>query len=218
MTELTTLTELNQKWEAIKGEIKNQTTIRIHRALSWLNRADQCDRDDLDISILCRWMAFNALYGQWDLHDKQPLSERESWRVFADRIMDMDHQERLPFVLRRQQARIRNMFANKYLNPRLWRGHVIANHQAKDHYVTKYQQWRQQKEWINIFDELLERIYLIRCQLVHGAATYQSKLNRENVNDCNIMLEELLNTLCGIMFDNGLEEDWGIMCYPPLKN
>ena len=32
------------------------------------------------------------------------------------------------------------------------------------------------------------------------------------------MLEELLNTLCGIMFDNGLEEDWGIMCYPPLKN
>ena len=35
--------------------------IRIHRALSWLNRAEQC-ADDSDSHVIFLWIAFNAAY------------------------------------------------------------------------------------------------------------------------------------------------------------
>ena len=68
-----------------------------------------------------------------------------------------------------------------------------------------------------ILDRLIERIYLLRCQLVHGAATYNSQLNRTSLNRCIPMLRHLLNAILLAMIDHGADEDWGTMCYPPLE-
>ena len=35
--------------------------VRVHRALSWLNRAEQC-ADDSDSHVIFLWIAFNAAY------------------------------------------------------------------------------------------------------------------------------------------------------------
>ena len=35
--------------------------VRVHRALSWLNRAEQCV-DDSDSHVIFLWIAFNAAY------------------------------------------------------------------------------------------------------------------------------------------------------------
>ena len=43
-----------------------------------------------------------------------------------------------------------------------------------------------------ILDELLARVYLMRCQLVHGAATYGGKLNRTSLKRCVMMMQRLL--------------------------
>ena len=40
---------------------------------------------DLDGALLAQWIAFNALYGQWDGVKRQSLPDRESWRQFLDR-------------------------------------------------------------------------------------------------------------------------------------
>ena len=56
----------------------------------------------------------------------------------------------------------------------------------------------------------------VRCQMVHGGATYKSGKNRRSVNDCNILLNELINAICLILIEKGTDQDWGIMCYPPL--
>ena len=42
-------------------------TLRMHRALSWLQRADAAGDDD-DVAFVCLWIAFNAAYAQ-DLGD-----------------------------------------------------------------------------------------------------------------------------------------------------
>jgi len=68
-----------------------------------------------------------------------------------------------------------------------------------------------------VLDRLLDRIYLLRCQLVHGAATFGSKLNRAALQRCNRMLEHLLAAMVIVIIDHGADEDWGLMCYPPLK-
>ncbi len=42
--------------------------LRVHRALSWLNRAEQCE-NDLDGEFIFLWIAFNATYAnEIDVH------------------------------------------------------------------------------------------------------------------------------------------------------
>ena len=43
------------------------------------------------------------------------------------------------------------------------------------------QGWYVQKLWAKVLDEVLDRVYLLRCQLVDGAATYGGKLNRTSL-------------------------------------
>ena len=56
----------------------------------------------------------------------------------------------------------------------------------------------------------------MRCQLVHGAATYGGKLNRTSLKRCVVMMQRLLPALPSVRIDHGADEDWGPMCYPPM--
>ena len=38
-------------------------TLRMHRSLSWLKRAEAAGSDD-DVAFMCLWIAFNAAYAQ----------------------------------------------------------------------------------------------------------------------------------------------------------
>ena len=61
--------------------------------------------------------------------------------------------------------------------------------------------------------EVLDRLYVLRNQLMHGGATFQSKVNRAQVRDgCN-MLAMLMPILIDIMLD-AKDEDWGEIYYP----
>ena len=71
---------------------------------------------------------------------------------------------------------------------------------------------------VTSLERLLERIYLMRCQLVHGAATYGGKLNRASLRHCVTMLGHLLPAILLVLIDYGVDEDWGIMCYPPTQS
>ena len=76
--------------------------------------------------------------------------------------------------------------------------------------------WYIEKRWTMVLDRLLERIYLMRCQLVHGAATYGGKLNRTSLRRSVTMMGHLLPAVLLVWIDHGSGEDWGAMCYPPL--
>jgi hypothetical protein len=67
-----------------------------------------------------------------------------------------------------------------------------------------------------VLDEILDRVYLMRCQLVHGAATYGGKLNRTSLWRCVTMMQRLLLALLLVWIDHGADEDWGLMCHPPV--
>ena len=61
----------------------------------------------------------------------------------------------------------------------------------------------------------LERVYLARCQLVHGAATFEGGLNRDAVRRSALMLDHLLPTICRVIVDECWQMDWSALCYPP---
>ena len=67
----------------------------------------------------------------------------------------------------------------------------------------------------DLIEVVLERLYTLRNQLIHGGATYNSKLNRSQLRDaCNIM-QLLVPIIIDIMLENG-EHDWGEIAYPVI--
>ena len=65
-------------------------------------------------------------------------------------------------------------------------------------------------------DLVIRRIYNLRCQLVHGAASRGGAINRESAHRCAEMLGYLLPAFLLVVIDHGAEIDWGPLCYPPV--
>lgn len=62
----------------------------------------------------------------------------------------------------------------------------------------------------------LSRIYTLRNQLIHGGATWGSKVNREQIRDCVALMSQLVPVILTIMMDHP-ETLWGDACYPVVK-
>ena len=74
------------------------------------------------------------------------------------------------------------------------------------------------QNYCQILQEVFSRIYLVRCQLIHGAATFGSKLNREIVKQCGIVLEGIIFAIIKIITDHAWSENWDDLCYPPVTD
>ena len=60
--------------------------LRVHRALSWLNRAEQLEEQhDLDGQFIVLWIAFNAAYAT-EIDEKYRESEQQTFRGFLDKL------------------------------------------------------------------------------------------------------------------------------------
>lgn len=64
---------LKAKQRAERHFYSTNQSLRVHRALSWLLRAEFCD--DLDRQFLFLWIAFNAVYAQ-DFYNQEQSPER----------------------------------------------------------------------------------------------------------------------------------------------
>ncbi|MEE9446010.1 MAG: hypothetical protein V3V19_10145 [Cocleimonas sp.] len=58
-------------------------------------------------------------------------------------------------------------------------------------------------------------MYVLRNQLIHGGATWQSELNREQVKDGTKMLEKLIPVVLSIMIEE-TELEIGDIMYPVI--
>lgn len=63
---------------------------------------------------------------------------------------------------------------------------------------------------------VFSRLYTLRNQLVHGGASWNSTLNRKQINDGNNLLMKLLPIIIKIMIDNP-QEYWSPVSYPVQK-
>jgi hypothetical protein len=196
-----------QRLEQLDGE--HPTNIRFHRAGSWLQRVEQIDtNDDQDLALVGRWIAFNALYGQWDEAKGQAIPDSQCWPSFCDRILALDREGRIAEVLIEQRRPlVTYILKNEYLT------RVLPRTAAPDTGL-----WYRERKWRKILNRLIKRIYFVRSQLVHGAATYNSLLTRLLVGRCSTMLGHLVPAILLVWIEHGADEDWGPMCYPPVRS
>ena len=72
----------------------------------------RCEKDadgDLDLTLLCLWIALNGLYGVWDEQRREPQPDRESWRRFLDRLLAIDASNHVSMMLRTKRELVKSI-------------------------------------------------------------------------------------------------------------
>ncbi len=151
---------------------EHPTAIRFHRACSWMSEVEQLDPvRHADQILLHQWIAFNALYGQWDQDALEPAADRRSWQAFLGKIHTLDRSSQLVSVLKDHKPLVLCILEDEYLNQYFWQDPSAKSAGRARTGRHKAQSWYVEGRWLNILEQLVTRNYLLRCQLTHGAAT-----------------------------------------------
>jgi hypothetical protein len=210
---------LKEKQRAIREGFPQPVSLRIHRAISWLGRAE-AESDDADVRFILLWVGFNSAYAK-DL-DIEIVNERGAFKSYFDALVSLDSGHRIyNSVWERFPQEIRLLLANKYVFAPFW------NHQNG---LEGYSDWEErlasslrriatamaQRDTSLILSVVFDRLYVLRNQLVHGGATWNSSVNRYQVQQGAAVLGFLLPLFIDIMMDNP-DRDWGRPYYPVIE-
>ena len=110
---------LKSRHEKLKQDFPDQLNVRLHRSLSWLQRAEK-EGSDIDASFIFLWIAFNAIYGIKATINSDTTG-RESLKDFFEKIISIDETEMIyEHMWNRYSSEIRVLLENKYLFAPFW--------------------------------------------------------------------------------------------------
>jgi hypothetical protein len=211
---------LKSRQRAERHAFHENLGLRVHRALSWLNRAEQ-QGDDLDARFIFLWIAFNAAYAT-EIDERYRLSEQATFRAFLQKLNDLDTQQRIADLIWNEFPRsIRVLLDNQFVFQDFWsfqNGSI-----TEDEWKQRFEAARKaalralgERDTVTLLSIVLSRLYTLRNQLMHGGATWGSSVNRTQVRDCSSLLGKLVPLVIEIMMDHP-ETLWGDACYPVVK-
>lgn len=193
---------------------------RLHRAISWLRCAAE-QHDDLDLQLISLWIAFNACYAV-DQGGSESLAERFAFQHFVEKLVSHDTDKKIYACLwQTYSGPVKALIKNPYVFSGFW--------QIKREDVSS-DAWREPFDLLSVsalnhlsrqnvpelLSIVLDRLFVLRNQLLHGGATYASQINREQVKDGAQLLASLVPIMIEIML-SAPEEAWGDIYYPVLN-
>lgn len=200
-----------------RGEDKlpEVTRVRIHRAISWLRRAE-AETKDQDARFIFLWISFNSAYAQ-EFGFEQP--ERDLLREFLMRLLKADSGKTLhALVFKKFTGAVRTLIENKFVFEPFWR--ALREHDSSGRWEQRFERDKKAAlkavmdgDTLTVLGVIFDRLYVLRNQLVHGGATWNSKVNRQQVGDGAKLLDWLLPATIGLMLDNP-EVEWGGIGFP----
>lgn len=209
---------LKRKLKALEGQLSETHAIRIHRALSWLKAAEEQEKNQ-DLRLICLWVAANSLYAM-DEASFEALPERERFADFVDRLVQLDENTKLYHLLwNKFSGPVRLLIENKFIYSPFWsyqRGEARDWEKGFQQSITDASNALARKNVNYLLRIVLDRLYVLRNQLIHGGATYKSQINRAQVRDGANILISLLPVIIEIMMDHP-KANWGKIYYPPIK-
>lgn len=188
--------------------------IRVWRSLSWLERAEQAA--DVEGRFINAWIAFNALYGRLD-DNNRPASERFAYKEFLRTVADLDTDGRLSALLasRPFQVLATRLVANRYLDQQFWLAPDAYTDQQADQAATSFAMHAARGRVFPCLKELIDRLYIMRQQIFHGAATQGSRLNRTTLDRSSRLLLALLPLVLEAVIRYGIAYNWPAVAFPP---
>ncbi|TVP56400.1 MAG: hypothetical protein EA349_08150 [Halomonadaceae bacterium] len=216
---------LKDRHRQIRDSFPRSLDLRVHRSLSWLQRAEQCSDDD-DGRFIFLWIAFNAAYAQEIRHDgasTDVLPEQELLRNFLHRLVTLDSDKHLSAMVWTEFPRaIKLLLNNQYVFQPYWDSQNGR---------------RPRGEWSGLFERakvtaaralgsddtarvlgnVFSRLYTLRNQIIHGGSTWNSSVNRDQVRDGGNILGQLVPVIITLMMTHPAS-DWGEPCYPVVAH
>lgn len=195
--------------------------LRVHRALSWLDRAEQCG-DDLDGRFIFLWIAFNAAYAN-EIGDRERAPELQVFEGFLQKLVDLDRERVLYDLIWTEFSKsIRMLLDNRFVFQPFWdyhNGRIDEQQWTKKFAGARVAANRALAtgNTAQVLTIVLARMYTLRNQLVHGGATWNSSVNRDQLRDCNAFLGKLVPFVILLMLDNP-NVLWGDACYPVVAS
>ena len=207
---------LKEKLKAKNPEEELRT--RLHRAISWLN-CSELQQAEPDLHFLSLWISFNACYAI-ELTEADARPEREKFKRFISALIQHDTEGRFFSLLWKTfPGPVRMLIDNPYIFRPFWnfqRGEAQEweeSFRKSNEDALRYLSGNKVDELLHI---ILDRLYVLRNQLMHGGATFRSQVNRNQVKDGISILSMLLPVIIDIIMEHP-EEDWGRLLYPVIR-
>ncbi len=207
---------LKEKQRRLRPAFPETLGLRVHRALSWLGRAEGAGEDG-DVRFILLWVGFNSAYAG-DVGTGLD-GERSVFKAYFEMLVGLDQGQRIyNAVWQRFPHEIRLLLNNKYVFQSFWNHHngMDGHEDWPERLLASQRQIALamgRSDTSRILSILFDRLYVLRNQLVHGGATWNSAVNRDQVRDGTAVLGSLLPVFIDIMMDNP-NQDWGRPFYP----
>jgi hypothetical protein len=215
--------KLKERQRAERDRWPESLGLRVHRALSWLHGAEQlAAAQDLDGQFIYLWIAFNAAYAT-EIDERYRDSEQQTFRAFLQKLTDLDQPKKRfdALVWAEFTGSIRVLLDNRYVFPEFWRAQsgVIAKDDFERSFAAANHAARaalSRQDTVSVLAIVLARIYTLRNQLVHGGATWQGSVNRDQLRDCTAFMAKLVPLVIEVMMDHPATL-WGPGTYPVVS-
>lgn len=217
-------TELKQILRAHRDDFTQVHSTRLHRSLSWLKAAgEQLQAGNVDQGFINLWISFSACFY---------IEGEESIAPFIEKLVALDDQQRIYACLWNEYSgSVKALIKNPYVFAEFWQAQRLKGEQKEvvEGFDASETAWRagfdqssvealnclSRKKVAPLFSIVLDRLYVLRNQVLQGGATYQSQVNREQVSDGVVLLSSIMPIIISIML-NSSEEDWGDIAYPVI--
>lgn len=168
--------------------------IRLRRGRSWLNKARRAGAaDDFDSQFIFLWIAFNALYGKPRYRRDVVGEEITDFKALLEAV-EQASRGQVATALRKPdlEAHVEKILRSPFLNIECWKqwDKVGIRDRSKRIAVA-----------CNTYDKerglhrLFLRLYTLRNQVLHGAATDGGQRNRESLKHAIAVLDTSVDVL-----------------------
>ena len=212
--------DLRGRAQQIEENYPDRLGLRVHRALSWFTRAEQCEDDD-DARFIFLWIALNSAYA--DEIQRLRGTEQSVLDQFLNRLVSLDHENLLhELVWTKFTGPVRVLLDNQFVFQPFWdyQNGRISEHRWKWKFKrAKNKAFRalgDTNQTTTVLAIVLARLYTLRNQLMHGGATWQGSVNRDQIRDGTAILRDFVPCVIHLLLENP-EEDWGDPCYPVVR-
>lgn len=213
--------ELKTRLRAQRDNFTQIHSTRLHRSLSWLKAAgEQLEYDNIDQAFINLWISFSACFY---IEGQEPISP------FIEKLVALDDQQRIYACLWNEySSSVKALIKNPYVFSGFWdaqrmRGELKEGDQdsnGTESWQSDFDQssvdalnYLSRKKVAPLFSIVLDRLYVLRNQVLQGGATYQSRINRDQVSDGTKLLASIMPIIIEIMLSKN-DEEWGELAYP----
>ena len=211
---------LRTRQRELRDNFPESLSLRVHRALSWLHRAEK-ETEDPDARFIFLWVAFNAAYAH-DITDRQSFTERKLFQGFLGRLIDSDTEQLLyESVWDHFSGAIRLLIDNQFVFQPFWDYHI--GQKTEEQWQLAFQQSKSaahramgRMDTQKVMEVMFDRLYTLRNQLLHGGATWNSKVNRDQISNGVEIMGQVVPIVIYLMM-NDHQRVWGDPSYPVIE-